>query len=140
MRVERIAESTDSCNATKTEGSTGVSMIYKWTDGLRAAIERVKAARPVDNSQWLFCNRFGQSYVNEQTGKYDSWSSVWQTLMERVMKETKVTERFTEHDLRAKAGSDVESDERARELLGHSDVGITRRVYRRKALVIRPAK
>jgi integrase len=82
----------------------------------------------------------GQSYVNEQTGKYDNWSSVWQTIMERVMKETKVTERFTEHDLRAKAGSDVESDERARELLGHSSVGITRRVYRRKALVIRPAK
>jgi len=107
---------------------------------LRDAIERVKAARPVDNSQWLFCNRFGQSYVNEQTGKYDSWSSVWQAFMERVMKESKVTERFTEHDLRAKAGSDVESDERVHELLEHSNVGITRRVYRRKARLIRPAK
>jgi hypothetical protein len=34
---------------------------------------------------------------------------------------TRVAERFTEHDLRAKVGSDSESLERERQLLGHAD-------------------
>ena len=50
----------------------------------------------------------------------------------RVLAETTVTQRFNDHDLRAKAGSDAESLERARQLLGHADTAITQRVYRRK--------
>lgn len=50
------------------------------------------------------------------------------------------TERFTEHDLRAKVASDV-SLERAKELLGHtSNSHTTERVYRRKIQQIEPAK
>lgn len=50
----------------------------------------------------------------------------------RLLGETKIIERFTEHDLRGKVGSDAESLERARQLLGHADSKITERVYRRK--------
>ena len=45
---------------------------------------------------------------------------------------TKVTEHFTEHDLRAKAGSDAESLELARALLQHADSRTTAAIYRRK--------
>jgi hypothetical protein len=52
--------------------------------------------------------------------------------MDRVLAETKVQERFTEHDLRAKEGSDAASLEKSRALLQHADARTTARVYRRK--------
>jgi len=48
---------------------------------------------------------------------------------ERVVK---VKERFTEHDLRAKVGSDAASLEKARAMLQHADSRTTARVYRRR--------
>jgi len=58
--------------------------------------------------------------------------------MSRLLAETKITQRFTEHDLGGSVGSDAESLERARQLLGHADSKITDRVYRRKPELIRP--
>jgi hypothetical protein len=43
-----------------------------------------------------------------------------------------VHERFTNHDLHAKVGSDAASLEKARALLQHADSRSTARVYRRK--------
>ena len=57
--------------------------------------------------------------------------------MTRLLAETKITHRFTEHDLHAKCASDTETLERARQLLGHADARITERVYRRKPETIR---
>jgi len=97
----------------------------------RQAVEDAKRARPC-LSPFLFCNRRGEGYVNEETGLANGWDSIWQRFMDRVLNETAVTERFTEHDLRAKVGSDAESLERARALLQHADARTTLRVYRRK--------
>jgi integrase len=58
--------------------------------------------------------------------------------MARLLKDTKIIERFTEHDLRAKCGSDAESLARAQQLLGHADSKITERVYRRKPEIVQP--
>ncbi len=124
----------------KTKNSTGKSIIYEWSDDLRLAVEKVRSTRPPDISKWLFCDRFGKCYINEETGKAEGWSSIWQRFMERVLAETKVKDRFTEHDLRAKVASDAVDVERARELLSHSDSKITERVYRRKAIIIKPSK
>lgn len=74
--------------------------------------------------------------MNEETGKPPGWDQLWNRFMKRVLAETKVTERFTEHDLRAKVGSDAESLERARALLQHADTRTTLRVYRRKPEVV----
>jgi hypothetical protein len=52
--------------------------------------------------------------------------------MDGVLVETNVKERLHEHDLRAKAGSDAESLEKARALLQHADARKTRRFYMRK--------
>ena len=57
------------------------------------------------------------------------------------MDETKVTEHFTEHDLRAKCASDAEALEHARQLLtAHADGKITERVYRRRPEVVKPLR
>ena len=123
----------------KTANSTGKRTIYQWTPDLKAAIDMAKAARPV-LSPLLFCKRNGQGYYDEETGRPEGWKGMWQRFMERLLAETKVTERFTEHDLRAKAGSDAETLEQARALLSHADVQTTDRIYRRKAEVVSPIK
>lgn len=124
----------------KTAKTTGKRTIYEWTSELRAAVKEATEARPVDISQFLFCNAKGLGYFNEEKGTANGWDSMWQRFMDRVLKETKVAERFTEHDLRAKCASDAESLEHARQLLAHADGRLTQRVYRRKPEVVKPGK
>lgn len=64
---------------------------------------------------------------------------IWQRFMRKALEKTNLKERFTEHDLRAKVASDLKS-EHARQLLGHTNIEITNRVYRRKAEKVRPTK
>lgn len=124
----------------KTINSSGKKTIYAWTPALRSAIDEALRVRPVDISPFLFCTRKGLGYINEETGNPSGWKSLWQRFFARVLKETKITENFTEHDIRAKVASDAESLQHAMELLSHADAAITQRVYRRKATVIQPAK
>ncbi len=119
---------------------TGKPVIYEWTDELREAVKMVKAVRPVHIGPLLFCNRFGEGYLNEETGKANGWDSMWKRFMKRVLEETKVTERFTEHDLRAKCASDAGTLEHARALLAHADSKTTNRIYRRKPERVKPAR
>ena len=121
----------------KVAGSSGKRTTYLWTPELKQAVEDAKAARPAI-SPYLFCNRDGKGYYDPATGRYDGWVSMWSRFMDRVMKETKVRERFTAHDLRAKAASDAASEEEARKLLSHASVETTRKIYRRKAEKVTP--
>lgn len=123
-----------------TTGKTGKPVIYEWTPDLRAAITEIRAARPIRIAPLLFCTKKGKGYVNETTGDCTGWHSMWQRFMDRVLAETAVTERFTEHDLRAKCASDAETLERARQMLTHADSRTTNRIYRRKPERIQPAK
>lgn len=65
---------------------------------------------------------------------------MWQRFMKRVLKETKLTDGFTEHDLRAKCARDVKTLEHAQKLLAHADSRITERVYRRKPERVMPLR
>lgn len=121
----------------KVAHSTGKETIYEMTDELREIIELAKAARP-KLSPYLFCNRRGEGYYDEDKARANGWDSMWQRFMDRVLIETKVKERFTDHDLRAKAGSDAETLDEARALLSHASSTTTQRVYRRKAEKVRP--
>lgn len=123
----------------KTKKSTGKRTIYEWTPALQAAVQEAKEARPA-LSNFLFCTRKGLGFFNEKTGTASGWDSMWQRYMDRVLEETKVTERFTEHDLRAKCASDAESAEHASKLLAHADVKTTNRIYRRKPERVKPSK
>lgn len=124
----------------KTAGSSGKRTIYVWSDSLRQAVADALAARPVDISPFLFCTRTGEGYINEETGNPSGWKSMWQRFFARVLKETKVTEHFTEHDIRAKVASDAETLQHATELLAHADARTTERVYRRKATLVKPTR
>lgn len=124
----------------KTESKTGKTTIYEWSPELRAAVDLALSVRPVDIAPFLFCTRKGDGYIDEEKGTASGWDSMWQRFMERVMTETKVKERFTEHDLRAKCASDAESLEHARALLSHVDSEVTRRIYRRRPERVKPGK
>ncbi|WP_323034242.1 hypothetical protein [Pararhodobacter sp.] len=123
----------------KTAGSSGKRTVYKWTPELRAAYDMAVSVRPA-LSPFLFCNRYGQGYIDEETGKVHGWKSMWQRFIERVLSETKVSESFTEHDLRAKCASDAKTLEHARALLAHADARTTDAIYRRRPEEVTPLK
>lgn len=124
----------------KTAKKTGKRTIYTWTPALREAVENAIAMRPVDISPFLFCTRRGKGYINEVTGNCAGWKSLWQRFYAKVMSDTKIEQRFTEHDIRAKVASDADSLQHATELLSHSDPRTTERIYRRKATRVSPAQ
>jgi integrase len=124
----------------KTINTRSTARIFEWTPALKLAVEQAKAARPIDFSPWLFCTSKGEGYFNEDSGQASGWDSMWQRFMTRLLKDTDVKERFTEHDLRGKVGSDEISVERASDLLGHASREITKRHCRRKPEVIEPVR
>jgi integrase len=91
-------------------------------------------------SPWLFHTRKGDCYYDFEKNRSRGFASVWQRSMKKALELTKLEESFTEHDLRAKVGSDVESDIDAQRLLAHSDAATTRKHYRRRGSEVTPAK
>ncbi|MFD1121874.1 tyrosine-type recombinase/integrase [Methylophilus flavus] len=121
----------------KTAKKAGIRTIYAWTPALKSAWEQAVSARPCLSS-FLFCNAKGKGYVNEEKGTQAGFKSMWQRYMARLLKETDLKEPFTEHDLRAKVGSDAKSLEHAMMLLSHADPRTTQKTYRRKAVLVNP--
>ncbi len=124
----------------KTRNSTGLKTIYEWTPDLRAAVDKAMRTRAVDISPFLFCNSQGQGYMSEESGRPEGFKSLWQRFMKRLLAESKITQRFTEHDLRRKVASDADSLEHAQNLLSHSDSKVTAGVYRVKPVKVKPMK
>lgn len=120
----------------KTENTTGREQFFKWTPDRLRAWELAVKARPIDIGPFLFCNGDGESYLNEETMRATGFDSIWQRFMDRVLAETKVTQRFAERHLRNKVGTDAESIERAQRILGHADQKVTQLFYRLKPEVI----
>jgi integrase len=81
----------------------------------------------------LFCTRKGQPYT------VDGFNSIWQRKMRKALEEDVLAERFTDHDIRAKTGSDAE-EAHAVKLLAHDDPKTTKRYYRRQTPVVTPLK
>ena len=140
LRLDDLQEDGIHVMPAKTANSTRKRLIIEWTEALREAIEEAKSVRPSQKSEWLFCTQQGESFLNEKTGRAGSWDSMWQGFMRRVLAETKVEARFTEHDLRAKCASDAETLEHAQTLLAHADSRLTARVYRRKPERVKPLR
>lgn len=115
---------------------TGKKAIFTWTPELRNAIDNALMARK-KLSPFLFCNRRGECYY--KGGVASSWESLWKRAMDKALK-GKLEERFSDHDLRAKVGSDAEDLRRAQEILMHSSAQTTQRHYRRKPTNITPIK
>ena len=113
--------------------------IVQWSPALRQAVETAKALRrqPQRNisrfSTHLFCTRVGKPYTA------DGFRSIWQRKMRKAHQIGVLSERFTDHDIRAKTGSDADPDHASR-LLAHTDPKTTQRHYRRKAETVKPLK
>lgn len=137
LRESDLREDGIHVKPSKTAATSRKYLIFKWTPKLREAVNAARAVRPVKRADYLFCNRHGEPYVKDEVFT-DSWKTMWQRFMTRLLNETEVEERFTEHDLRAKVGTDAESLERARVLLAHVDSRVTWEVYRRKPELIQP--
>lgn len=138
IRLVDLQENGIHVSPRKTQGTTGKKVIYEWNEELTQAVDICKKLRKKTDSPWLFSTRTGQGYMSEN-GRSNSFDSIWQRFMAKALKETKLTERFTEHDLRAKVASDNDIN-RAQQLLGHSSPEITNRIYRRKAELIAPSR
>jgi hypothetical protein len=74
----------------------------------------------------------------KEDGSAIGWDSMWQRFADRVLAETKVQERSTEHDLGARCASDAASLEHPRQFLAHPDGRPTERVYRRRPERLKP--
>jgi integrase len=68
----------------------------------------------------LIVNRSGARYT------LNGFSIAWQKLMTKAMKDKVLEQRFTFHDLRAKAGSESEN---AQDLPGHDDPRTTKNAF-----------
>lgn len=139
LRTDQLREDGIHVTPHKTEGSTGTSVIVEWTEDLREVVTKVKAARPVDITPWMFCTNRGECYWDERSGKAHGFDSVWGRFMDRVVAECRV-ERFTELHLRHKCATDAESLEAAKALLNHASDSTTRRHYRLKPTRVTPGK
>ena len=120
----------------KTSTTTGKKLIIELTTELDETLQEIRSQAKKVVSIWLFHTRTGQPYI-KPNGSCNAFDSMWQRFMRKALTKTKLSERFTEHDLRAKVASDTEI-EHAQRLLGHATSEITDRIYRRKANKVKP--
>lgn len=113
------------------QGKTGKQLIVEWSDALRWVMQEA-GALPAEgrSSMFVVCRPDGQPYSSS------GFQTNWQKLMAKCMADEIIGERFTFHDLRAKAGSDAKNGR----LLGHADQRLFERVYRRKAELVAPVR
>jgi Site-specific recombinase XerD len=117
------------------QNKTGTRIIIAWSDELRDCVQKIrKLPRSIIHSFTLFCNSKGQPLV------YDAFSNGWLKTMKTALANGVLKERFTFHDIRAKAASDSKNKANASALLGHADPKITERVYNRKANKVQPLR
>jgi len=115
-----------------THSKTKKKIIYQWEPELRATVELARSLRPKNRiCTHLICTREGSRYTR------DGFKAIWQRYMRKAMQEGLIAERFTFHDLRAKAGSESLDGQR---LLGHQSATTTRRIYERKPTKVKPNK
>jgi integrase len=98
-----------------------------------------KHKRAVVMSQYLFHNRKGECYWSFEKATCSGFDSIWQRHMKKALSETQLEEKFTDHDLRTKVASDLDTDQQASDLMAHSSLQVTRKHYRLKGQKAVPA-
>lgn len=136
----------------------GHERLFTWSPELRAAVDRVltlkrRAPRrrgvvtPLPRrrqSPYLFATRAGASYYDTDTARADGFDAIWKRYMAKARVAAAaqgwVLEHFTEHDIRAKAGTDAErAGQKGHKLLGNSEATF-RRAYDRGVEVVEPLR
>ncbi len=109
-------------------------LIVAWSIKLKSAVDELLSIRKKIKSIYLFSNQKGQPYTD------DGLSCLWQKTIVKAVKSGVIKERFTFHDIRAKGATDAKDKRHANELLGHTTMAMTERVYIRKPTLVRPVK
>lgn len=125
----KFSDFTDAELEVKT-GKTGKRVIYERTPDLDAVVARAKKLRGKVRGQYLLIGRGGQPY------NANGFKAMWQRIQRKAIREEVIAERFTFHDLRAKAASDSTDDQ----FLGHADASTIKRHYKRKPFRVTPIK
>lgn len=113
----------------KTKGKTRKPLQIPWSPGLRLACDLAAHKVASIDGHWLV-NKQGKPYTS------DGFRTMWTRAMDKAMATDPNLQRFTFHDLRAKAGTDGDDWQ----LLGHLDQKTHSRVYDRKPRKVRPAR
>lgn len=117
--------------------------LYTWTEELRDAVARALATQRV-SSVFIFANRYGQSYYDADRGQSWVFNNIWKRAMRRAAKlaaeRKQAFRRFTEHDIRAKAGTDAqEASGEGAKLLGNTPAQFEK-AYRRGVEKVTPLR
>ncbi len=124
LKIENISNEGFLIELTKTKHSVGKKLVL-WTTQLRFLTdELIKLNKLKSKNGSLLCNKSGYNYT------YDGFSTLWQKLMRKAVKEGIIQESFQFRDIRHKAATDIErflGREAARQLLGHTSQNTTAR-------------
>lgn len=100
------------------QSKTGAKQLYEWSPGLREVVRRAQALKRPIRGLYLFCTRQGQPYSD--TGFKAMWNRV------QVKWAAQGGQRFTFHDIRAKALTDAKRlGLDAQSLAGHATSAMT---------------
>jgi integrase len=121
-----------------TESSkTKKRLFFLATPALTRAVKRA-IERCSNGSDFIFATRKGKSYAHPEKSTTSGFDSIWQRRM--VAFAAAGHERFTEHDLRSKAGDDKEEvSGQGHKLLGNTETEF-RRAYQRRTQVVEPVR
>lgn len=112
------------------QGKTGKRLEIEISPALSVVLEKCEQMAPA--GEYVIRRRDGQRYTS------DGFRAIWQRYQRRWSKAG--NQRFSYHDLRAKAASDCRSVEEAMLLLGHANISITRRIYDRGVRRVSPLR
>jgi len=129
LRLDQLKPDAIVVRQKKTKKETAIV----WTPALREAVAMAKRLPRRVRGMYLFCTRKGVPYSS------DGFRSIWQRRMKSALAKGVLKERFTEHDVRAKAVRELQL-EHAAALLGHADARVTERHYVRGPTIVRPTR
>ena len=106
------------------QSKTGKRLAIQITPDLEAVLDKCWQL-PTRGRYILSPKRGGDKFTGE------GFRAGWQRNMRKALRLGAITSRHTFHDLRALAATRCETPEIAMRLLGHSNIGLTLKVYRR---------
>jgi len=130
MRLEQI---TDEGIWVK-QNKTGAKQLYEWSRGLPDVVARAKALKRPIRGLHLFCTRQGQPYSDS------GFKAMWHRIQVKWAEQG--GNRFTFHDIRAKALTDAKNlGMDAQTLAGHSSAAMTEHyIKQREFKRVKPLK
>jgi integrase len=105
------------------QGKTGKKLLVKFTPALEEVLDRARKLLPEIPRKYVIRRRNGTPYTSS------GFKAIWIRKMREAHKAGLIKEKFTFHDLRAKACTDTGDVARASRSAGHNNIGITQSVY-----------